>query len=107
MLTPIPVTSVSHQVAHSGTEEEIVRHVQFTHGAQRLHRFLCDVYELDLGLGQAAADAPLDEAELGAADGEASCGDGTRGGPPPAKENANENEMGGEDGEKTGFTCAV
>ena len=37
------------QVAYSGTEEEMVKHVLGSHGMPRLHRFLGDVYELDVG----------------------------------------------------------
>ena len=36
-------------MAYSGTEEEMVKHVLSSHGMPRLHRFIGDVYDFDVG----------------------------------------------------------
>ena len=66
------------QIAYTSTEEELVKHVQQSHGMPRLHRFLYDVYEYGTEEGSAEILSPGHEAipvygksveELGSASG--------------------------------------
>ena len=46
------------QIAYTSTEEELVKHVQQSHGMPRLHRFLYDVYEYGTEEGTAEILSP-------------------------------------------------